>query len=134
MAELKIQEAVHFLYQFGPSPPLMVDDKTMANLYGLCDALLFPSKDEGFGIPILEAGLTRMPIFCSDLHPFKESGQDQIHTFKLSDPIQDIVRKITDTLLNDSAYLLRKRVRHEYTWENIIRSKLIPIIERMVNV
>jgi glycosyltransferase involved in cell wall biosynthesis len=112
----------------------VVDDQTMANLYGLCDALIFPSKDEGFGIPILEAGLTRMPVFCSDLHPFKESGQEQIHTFKLSDPLQGIARKIADKLFNDSAYVLRTRVRHEYTWENIIRCKLIPIIERVTNV
>ncbi len=130
--ELGIEKSVHFLYQFQSPPALMVDDETMANLYGLCDALLFTSKDEGFGIPILEAGLTRMPIFCSDLQPFRESGKDQIHTFKLSDPLEKIAGMITDILLNDSAYKLRRRVRHEYTWQNIVRSKLIPMIERLV--
>jgi glycosyltransferase involved in cell wall biosynthesis len=132
--QLKLQDSVHFLYQIGPSPPLIVDDETMANLFDLCDALLFPSKDEGFGIPILEAGLTRMPIFCSDLQPFRESGEDQIYSFKLSDPPQRIADKIADTLLRDRAYILRNRVRRNYTWRNIVQSKLIPIVERLINV
>jgi glycosyltransferase involved in cell wall biosynthesis len=132
--ELNLQNTVHFLYQYGPSPPLLVDDETMANLYNLCDALLFTSKDEGFGIPILEAGFTRMPIFCSDLQPFQESGEDQIHTFKLTEPVHVIAERITNILFKDNAFILGKRVRHDYTWQNIIRSKLIPILQRFVHV
>ena len=30
----------------------------------LADAVLFPSRQEGFGLPILEAALQRVPIFC----------------------------------------------------------------------
>jgi glycosyltransferase involved in cell wall biosynthesis len=132
--QLGMQGSVHFLYQIGPSPPLIVDDETMANLFDLCDALIFPSKDEGFGIPILEAGLKRMPIFCSDLQPFRESGQDQIYKFKLIDPPQRIASIIADTLLRDRAYILRNRVRSNYTWRNIVQSKLAPIIERLIDV
>jgi glycosyltransferase involved in cell wall biosynthesis len=132
--ELGIENSVHFLYQFGNTPPLNVNDETMANLYGLCDALLFPSMEEGFGIPILEAGLTRMPIFCSDLQPFHESGRGQIHTFELTDPPDQIAVKITNTLFNDPAFILRKRVRHEYTWQKIVRNRLIPMIERLTDV
>jgi len=134
IAKLGLGDSVHFLYQFGPSPPLFVDDETMANLFDLCDALLFSSKEEGFGIPILEAGLQRMPIFCSDLQPFRESGQEQIHIFKLSEHPSQIARKITDTLFKDNAYILRRRIRHDYTWRNIVHNKLIPIIERLVDV
>jgi hypothetical protein len=78
--------------------------------------------------------LTRMPIFCSDLQPFRESGEDQIYSFKLSDPPQRIANKIADTLLRDRAYILRNRVRRNYTWRNIVQSKLIPIVERLINV
>jgi len=39
------------LYQ----PPLLLDDATVANLYQIADALFFPSTQEGFGIPIIEA-------------------------------------------------------------------------------
>jgi glycosyltransferase involved in cell wall biosynthesis len=131
--DLGFQNKVHFLYQCGSTPPLSIDDDTMANLYGLCDALLFPSIDEGFGIPILEAGLVRMPIFCSDLSPFKESGRDQIHTFHLSEPPQKIARRISDTIIKDNAYILRERVRREFTWQHIVRDKLIPMCERLLH-
>jgi len=131
--DLGFQNSVHFLHQFGPSPPLFIDDDTMANLYGLCDALLFPSIDEGFGIPILEAGLTRLPVFCSDLSPFHESGGHQIHIFSLTESPQAIARRITSTLFKDNAYILRERVRREFIWQHIVRDRLIPIVERLVH-
>ncbi len=36
-------------------------------LYRTCDALLFPSYVETFGLPLLEAALTGMPILAADL-------------------------------------------------------------------
>lgn len=77
-AKLGLQEIFHFAYQLGRDEPLHLDDDTMANLYLFCDALLFPSLNEGFGIPILEAGFTRIPIFCSDIPPCGKVG-DQRH-------------------------------------------------------
>jgi glycosyltransferase involved in cell wall biosynthesis len=131
--ELGVRDSVHFLYQLGDPPPLTINDATMAHLYTLCDMLLFPSKDEGFGIPILEAGFTRMTIYCSDLEPFQESGQDQIHTFKLSERPEDVAQRMMHTLFSDPTYILRHRVLKRYTWQHIVRDRLIPIIERTVN-
>src|SRR5207248_857763 len=56
--------------------PLPVSDTMQSDLYRLADGLLFPSRSEGFGIPILEAGLVGIPIFCSDIAPFRESAGD----------------------------------------------------------
>jgi glycosyltransferase involved in cell wall biosynthesis len=133
VVELGVRDSIHFLYQFGDSPPLTIDDATMANFYTLCDVLLFPSKDEGFGIPVLEAGFTRMPIFCSDLKPFQESGQDQIHTFKLSEQPGKIAQRMMQTLFSDPSYILRRRILRQYTWQRVVRDKLIPLIERAAN-
>ena len=44
-----------------------VQDDTLRDLYLLSDCLLFPSKQEGFGLPILEAALHRMPVWCHDV-------------------------------------------------------------------
>lgn len=123
-----LENAVHFLYQCGSNPPLEVDDSSMANLFALCDALLFPSLDEGFGIPILEAGLARMPIFCSDIAPFRETGADQTHPFALTDPPREIAYRILELLFRDRAYILRSRVRKEYTWQRIVEQRLVPLI------
>ena len=128
-----LKDAVYLLYQLGENPPQLVDDDPMANLYGLCDALLFPSREEGFGIPILEAGFSRMPVYCSDLPPFQESGKAQIHPFSLSTPPHKIANAILGHLLQDPTFILRHRVRMEYTWKKIVQQKLIALIERILN-
>ncbi len=52
-----------------------VGDVELAALYRLADALLFPSHSEGFGLPLLEAALHRLPVFCSDIEPLRSIAQ-----------------------------------------------------------
>lgn len=130
--ESHLEGLVHFLYQFGEDGPLEIDDKTMANLYSYADVLIFPSKNEGFGIPLLEAGYLRLPIFCSDLAPFHETGREQIYTFGLEEPAMQIADRILDTMMDDARYLLRRRVRQEYMWEDIVANDLIPLLQEVI--
>jgi glycosyltransferase involved in cell wall biosynthesis len=48
-----------------------VQDDTLRDLYLLSDCLLFPSKQEGFGLPVLEAAMHRLPVWCRDIPAFK---------------------------------------------------------------
>lgn len=49
-----------------------VDEKMIPNLYKHALMYLFPSKYEGFGIPIIEAQYTGTPLICSDIEVFHE--------------------------------------------------------------
>jgi glycosyltransferase involved in cell wall biosynthesis len=51
-----------------------VQDDTMRDLYLLSDCLLFPSRQEGFGLPVLEAALYRLPVWCQDIPSFRALG------------------------------------------------------------
>lgn len=48
-----------------------IQDDTLRDLYLLSDCLLFPSRQEGFGLPVLEAALHRMPVWCRDIPSFR---------------------------------------------------------------
>ena len=46
---------------------------------------VFPSIDEGFGIPLIEAMRARIPVICSDIEIFKEIGNNSVIYFKKQD-------------------------------------------------
>lgn len=126
---LKLEDSVHFLYAYGD--PLILDYATLADFYHIADALFFPSFQEGFGIPILEAGFAGLPVFCSDIPPFHTTGQDAVHYF---DPIHDEPDTIAATILHTldvlPSFRLRVHVRQRYRWERIIEDTIQPLIEK----
>jgi glycosyltransferase involved in cell wall biosynthesis len=60
-----------------------VQDDTMRDLYLLADCLLFPSRQEGFGLPVIEAALHRMPVWCRNIPAYQ--ALDGAATFLLDD-------------------------------------------------
>jgi glycosyltransferase involved in cell wall biosynthesis len=130
---LKLEGYAHFLYESGTQEYPHIDQATMANLYAFSDALFFPSLQEGFGIPLLQAGFTRLPIYCSDIEPFHESVQDRAHYFSLDDSPKTVASTIAETLFSKASFLLRRHVLSEYTWENIVSKMMIPLLESVNN-
>lgn len=120
-----VEEAVIFLQDEGDAG---VDNASRRDLYALADALLFTSEREGFGIPILEAGLARLPIFCSDLAPFRESAHDYAHFFALDESPQSIAARLGEFLDQDTRYQMKQRVLKEYTWERIFEERMEPLL------
>jgi glycosyltransferase-like protein len=49
-----------------------INDADMPNLYRLADALVFPSLKEGFGLVVLEAMASGLPVVTSAVAPFTE--------------------------------------------------------------
>jgi len=128
--ELGVAERVHFLYEHGDGQgSLNVTDAMMADFYQLADLLLFPSRREGFGIPPLEAGLTRLPIFAADIPTLQESAGDLAHLFDPEGNPETVAEAIAAHLVSDRAYQLRRRVLSQFTWQTVLERYLIPLIE-----
>ncbi len=53
-----------------------VDDDTLAALYRACALLAFPSRYEGFGLPVLEAMSYGAPVVASNASAVPEAGGD----------------------------------------------------------
>lgn len=67
LADLRIEQDV---YQISG------DDKLLANLYKYAEAFIYPSKYEGFGIPILEAMYYGTPVVTSKVSSMPEVAGD----------------------------------------------------------
>lgn len=53
-----------------------IDDVTLNKLYNASDVLLFPSLEEGQGLPISEAFSTGLPVVASDIPVLREVAKD----------------------------------------------------------
>lgn len=129
-AKLQVESNVHFLYELrGEDQVLNIPDETIAELYRVADVLIFPSYREGFGIPVLEAGLARTPVFAANIPSVQESSSGLINVFDPNGDPDEVAARIHETLISDQAYQLRKRVIKKYTWQSILKKQIIPMIE-----
>jgi glycosyltransferase involved in cell wall biosynthesis len=66
--------------------------------YARCEALIAPSKTEGFGLPVAEALLVGCRIVCSDISAFREVGGAHCQFFPLGgdeeEALANAIRKI----------------------------------------
>ena len=49
-----------------------VSDETLNEIYNACDVMVFPSTEEGFGIPVTEAFKVGLPVVASDIEVMQE--------------------------------------------------------------
>ncbi len=102
------------------------------DFYLIADLLFMPSIQEGFGIPLLEAGMLKLPIFCSDILPFKEIGKGNVHYFSLKDPPVQIADKILAFMSKLKPHRMFRHIIQNYVWDNIYHKMLLPFLERTI--
>jgi len=130
--ELQVESNVHFLYNLnGEDQILKIPDEIIADLYRLADIIIFPSHREGFGIPVLEAGLARTPIFAADIPSVRASSSGLINLFNPKGDPQTVADDIHNFLKSERAYQLRKHVLNQFTWQSILKKKIIPILDEI---
>jgi glycosyltransferase involved in cell wall biosynthesis len=103
-------------------------DAVIADFYRLADALLLPSREEGFGIPLLEAGLAGLPAFCADIPALRELGEGFASFFSPDADAAEVARLIDARLAADFSFGLRQRVKQAYTWQRIFAEQIRPIL------
>jgi mannosylglucosylglycerate synthase len=123
--ELELRNVVFFLAELTSE---YVSSGVVSDFYHLADALFLPSREEGFGIPILEAGLANLPIFCSDIPPLRSLGGSYVSYFSPNDDPEKIANKIADYLSVSPLFQMRAKVREQYTWEGIYRRHIVPLL------
>jgi glycosyltransferase involved in cell wall biosynthesis len=102
----------------------------VADVYNIADLIFIPSKEEGFGLPVIEAGAARKPIFCSRIPPFKELIKDDIegNMFDLTESPRDIAFRIYKLFITHKVENNFNNVVKNFNWETIINEKLMPLL------
>jgi len=95
-----------------------MSDDDLLHFYNAAKCFIYPSKAEGFGIPVLEAAVLETPVVCSD-----KTAMREFDFFDLKfdpDNIEDFHRVLDLALTTgtgDTA-VIRKEILLRYTWDN----------------
>jgi mannosylglucosylglycerate synthase len=126
--ELHLQGAAHFLADVTSE---FIPDAVIADCFRLADALLFPSREEGFGIPIIEAAFSSMPVFCADIPVLRELGGADISYFDPDGEPGSISRQISERLRIEATSRWARRAKHGYSWDSIYALHISPLIQEV---
>ena len=93
--------------------PGYIKKKQAIYYYNNAFSYVFPSIDEGFGIPLIEAMRARVPVICSDIEIFKEIGGDSVIYFKKQDhnDLYSKLKLILDNKMNIRDFIQKANKR-----------------------
>lgn len=96
-------------------------------LYQGSTALIVPSKDEGFGLPLLEAMAAGAPVIVSDIPVFREIGNEACLRFDAGsgEALREAMQKVLDDSNFRQTFIQkgRDRVKH-FSWLETARKTL----------
>ncbi len=129
--ELDLVNEMRFVYESGPQSevPYEIEMDVVGDLYRVSDIMLMPSHREGFGMPILEAGLVGIPAICTDKVPVAvEIGGDDVIVFNGDEAPVSLAHKIVKWTQTNPQHHFRKLIRTKYTWRAIFEQEILPIL------
>ena len=123
--EMNLHGAAHFLAEVASE---FMPDAVIADFYRLADALFMPSREEGFGIPILEAGFSHIPVFCADIPVLRELGGEDVTYFDPdADPVL-VAELVAQKMEAESTSKWARRAKQGYAWTQIYTLQIDPLI------
>ena len=123
-ADLNIDRIVTWVNEL-----FFVDERQIRSLYGVADAVLYPSRQEGFGLPVLEGTAYRLPVFCSNVEPLKSMAPPGTLFFDLQDAPQTVASRIRAHLETSDIFNSRKQILRDYSAERLYLDKIEPLLQ-----
>ncbi|TMD80202.1 MAG: glycosyltransferase family 4 protein [Chloroflexi bacterium] len=126
---LGLRESVHFLFEEagGPQDAYAVDAATLSDLYMLSDVVVLPSASEGFGLPLAEAAIFRVPVVCTDLPAFREVAAEGATFVSTEDGSEAFTAAVLKAIESPPSRL-RRYVLDALSWDRLIRERIEPLL------
>ena len=130
-AQMDVEKEVRFIFESGPTPgeDYYIGLKIVSDLYRIADVLLMTSHREGFGMPILEAGLAGLPIISTPIPAVDELVEKNALIFLLTTPPSQLAKQILSWIQSNPEYKLRVRIRQNFTWKAIFQIRILPLLK-----
>lgn len=125
-------EELHRLFDIGSQRGWIkylgyTDQQSLSVLFSACRAFLFPSRYEGFGLPVLEAMAAGTPVITSNVSSLPEVAGDA-GLMVDPDDVDQLAQYISDIILNDSlrAELIDRGFLQnaKFSWVNCARETI----------
>jgi glycosyltransferase involved in cell wall biosynthesis len=118
---LGVEDEVCFVFESGPDADqhFIIDERVVGDLFRMSDVMFMPSHREGFGMPVLEAGLVGLPVICTNVPAAEEIGAEDAIIFDADQNPDQLAGQLLTLTESSQIYRLRRRVRQRYTWHAI---------------
>jgi glycosyltransferase involved in cell wall biosynthesis len=129
--QLGVEEEMRFIFESGPDSdhPLVIDERVVGDLFRVSDIVFMPSHREGFGMPVLEAGLVGVPVVCTLIPAAEEIGGEDVTVFDAAKDPARLAEQILAWAEQSSMHRLRRRVQQNYTWRTIFHKDIKPLLD-----
>ncbi|WP_455605980.1 glycosyltransferase [Cellulosimicrobium funkei] len=97
-----------------------IDDAELAWLYSRAAVTAFLSRDEGFGLPVLEATHFGSPLVLADTPVFRELADGLARFVPLDAPSRDVAAALDAAWGTTPDAALRERLLARYEWDRVV--------------
>lgn len=109
-----------------------LDDGEVRALYQCADALFFPSRSEGFGLPLREAMLHRLPVWCADIEAHREVAGEGACFFDPTEAPAKLAGRLREWLAGQPTIAERHRLWREKSWLCLCKERLVPWLQAAI--
>ncbi|MCK4725761.1 MAG: glycosyltransferase family 4 protein, partial [Anaerolineales bacterium] len=125
-----LESNVHFIYSSGKDSdiPYIINNTVVGDLYRIADLMFMPSHREGFGMPILEAGLAGIQVMTTAVPAAVELGSSEVEFCDIDAPAGKTAEAIVAWSEINRQFQFKRKIRKRFTWDIIFNNDIVPLL------